>query len=326
MKKSKISLGAAIIASFLSVGWLSTVQADSAQTARILVGFPAGGNVDLVARLIAPDLSKALGRPVIVDNRPGASGRLALNLATTSAADGSTFILTPGVALSLYPHTFTELRYEPFKDLAPISNAVNWNLGLAVPSSSGIKSFADYVQSIKTDPNQTFFASSSTGSGQHLAGLYLGQTLGVPLEHVGYKGASEAIVALVGAQVPAAVLNIGELIQQSEAGKVNVLALFDSQRDPLLPDTPSIAELGYPQLKVNGWLAFYAPAGTKPELIQAAQASIATTLNNEAVKEKLRLAGMQSASSTPEELDAKGKKEFEHWQTVTSSLPNFSKF
>ncbi|MGO3871887.1 MAG: tripartite tricarboxylate transporter substrate-binding protein [Alcaligenes sp.] len=326
MKKSKISLGAAIIASFLSVGWLGTAQADSAQTARILVGFPAGGNVDLVARLIAPDLSKALGRPVIVDNRPGASGRLALNLATTSAADGSTFILTPGVALSLYPHTFTELRYEPFKDLAPISNAVNWNLGLAVPSSSGIKSFADYVQSIKTDPNQTFFASSSTGSGQHLAGLYLGQTLGVPLEHVGYKGASEAIVALVGAQVPAAVLNIGELIQQSEAGKVNVLALFDSQRDPLLPNTPSIAELGYPQLKVNGWLAFYAPAGTKPELIQAAQASIATTLNNEAVKEKLRLAGMQSASSTPEELDAKGKKEFEHWQTVTSSLPNFSKF
>lgn len=326
MKKSKISLGAAIIASFLSVGWLGTAQADSAQTARILVGFPAGGNVDLVARLIAPDLSKALGRPVIVDNRPGASGRLALNLATTSAADGSTFILTPGVALSLYSHTFTELRYEPFKDLAPISNAVNWNLGLAVPSSSGIKSFADYVQSIKTDPNQTFFASSSTGSGQHLAGLYLGQTLGVPLEHVGYKGASEAIVALVGAQVPAAVLNIGELIQQSEAGKVNVLALFDSQRDPLLPDTPSIAELGYPQLKVNGWLAFYAPAGTKPELIQAAQASIATTLNNEAVKEKLRLAGMQSASSTPEELDAKGKKEFEHWQTVTSSLPDFSKF
>lgn len=326
MKKIKINVGAAIITSFLCAGGVGTAQADSAASARILVGFPAGGNVDLVARLIAPDLSKALGRPVIVDNRLGASGRLAINLATTSAPDGSTFILTPGVALTLYPHTFTELRYEPFKDLAPVSNAVNWNLGLAVPSSSGIKNFADYVQSIKADPNQTFFASSSTGSGQHLAGLYLGQTLGVALEHVGYKGASEAIVALVGAQVPAAVLNIGELIQQSEAGKIKVLALFDSKRDPLLPDTPSIAELGYPQLEINGWLAFYAPAGTQPELVQAAQASIATTLNNAAVKEKLRLAGMQSASSTPEELDAKGKKEFEHWQTVIQSLPNFSKF
>ena len=325
MKKNKMWLGVGIIASFISAGWMGSAHADSAQTARILVGFPAGGNVDLVARLIAPDLSKALGRPVIVDNRPGASGRLAINLATTSAPDGSTFILTPGVALSLYPHTFAELRYEPFKDLAPISNAVNWNLGLAVPSSSGIKSFADYVQRLKTDPNQNFFASSSTGSAQHLAGLYLGQTLGVELEHVGYKGASEASVALVGAQVPAAVLNIGELIQQSEAGKINVLALFDSQRDSLLPDTPSIAELGYPQLKVNGWLAFYAPAGTKPDVIQAAQASIATTLNNEAVKEKLRLAGMQSASSTPEELDAKGKQEFEHWQKVTSELSNFNK-
>lgn len=326
MKKNKINLGAVIITSLLCTAGAGTAQADSAQTARILVGFPAGGNVDLVARMIAPDLSKALGRPVIVDNRPGASGRLAINMATSSAADGSTFILTPGVALSLYPHTFKELRYEPFKDLAPISNAVNWNLGLAVPGSSGIKNFADYVLSLKTDPNQSFFASSSTGSGQHLAGLYLGQTLGVPLEHVGYKGASEAIVALVGAQIPAAVLNIGELIQQSEAGKVNVLALFDSERDPLLPNTPSIAELGYPQLKTNGWLAFYAPAGTKDDIIQTAQASIAATLNNEAVKEKLRLAGMQSASSTPQELDAKGKQEFEHWQTVVNSLPDFSKF
>ena len=325
--KNHISRRALVLSFALSMSMLglgsASALASNKRPIRLLVGFPAGATVDLAARLIATDMAEALGTPVIVENRPGASGRMAISVAAAAASDGSTFIITPGAALTLFPHIFKELRYDPFKDLTPVTNVVDWGLGLAVPFDSPVQNLADYISAVKKAPDNAFFTSSSTGSVQHLAGMNLSNAIGAKLEHVGYKGASEAIVALVGNQVPAAILNIGDLINHHRARRVRVIAVLGKERDPMLPEIPSISELGYPQLVASGWLGLYAPAGTPDSALKPVRDAVINALNKKEIKAKLYSAGMIAHSSTPQELDRYGREEYQHWRDVVAAIPGF---
>ena len=179
---------------------LCTASADAQNgPIKILVGLPPGGAVDIGARIVGEKIAVSLGQPVVVENRPGASTRIAVQALKASEPNGQTLLVAPDAIVTLFPHVFREVGYDPVKDLTPISQVLWWSFGFAVPAESPAKTFAEFVALAKSDPKYAMFASPSTGSGQHVLGLQLGGLIGVNLEHVWFKGGwgSEYLFAML---------------------------------------------------------------------------------------------------------------------------------
>jgi tripartite-type tricarboxylate transporter receptor subunit TctC len=283
------------------------------QTVRLFVGLPAGGAVDILARLLAEKLRVSLGKNVIVENRPGASTRIAVQAVKASPPDGSALLVTPGAVVNLYPHLFKNLGYDPFKDLTPISKLVTWDFGFAVPAQSPIKTFADFPAAAKADSKLAFYGSPSSGSPQHLLGIQMAGLLGVPLQHVWFKGAADTVNALISADIPSAILSLGELGQNHKAGQIRVLATFGTERSPLLPDVPTLTELGYP-LQATGGVAFYGPPGMSSELATSLSREVKAAWEDPVIKERIVEMGITPISSTPQELHDFDVRELERWR------------
>ncbi len=194
-----------------------------------------------------------------------------------------------------------------------------WELGLAVPASSPVRSLQDFLAWAKAHPTAAFYGTPSAGSIQHFLGVSLSQTTGVRMEHIGYKGAAEVITALVGAQIPAAILNIGEMLNLQQAGKVRILATFGSQRAAELPDVPTAAELGLRMDTAQGWGGIYAPARTPDARIARLNAAIVRALKEPDVRAKLAQMGMTPVDSTPRQLDEQGRRELEQWRQAVQA-------
>ena len=222
---------------------------------------PPGGAVDIGARLVGEKLQGSLGQPVVVENKPGASTRIAVQALKASEPNGQTLLVAPDAIVTLFPHVFKELGYDPIKDLTPISQILHWSFGFAVPAASPAKTFAEFVALAKADPKFAFFASPSTGSGQHILGLQLGGLIGVKLDHVPFKGAADAMNALLSNSVPASILTLGELTNLHQSGKVRILATLTTSRTADLPEVPTFTEIGYPQMQATGAVAMFGPAG-----------------------------------------------------------------
>jgi tripartite-type tricarboxylate transporter receptor subunit TctC len=293
-----------------------TVFASETKRVRIVVGFPAGGSVDLVARLFGKSISSALGEAVFVENRPGASGRLAILSVKEAAADGLTLLASPGAVFTLYPHMLRNLRYDPFKDFVPIAKLVAWDLALAVPTDSAATTFAEFVEIARGDPEKAFYASPSAGSPLHFLGLELGRKIGVALQHVAFKGGRDAVTALAGGQVPAALLNLGDLMELHRAGRVRILTIFSATRSPVLPEVPTIGEVGYPELVSDGWVAMYARTGTPQRAVQRLQLAINSAVREPEVKNAITTAGGRAEVLTTPALEALSQQEFARWREV----------
>lgn len=305
-----------------SLALLFAVAAPTAQAQeplKLVVGLPAGGNFDIIARLLADKLRVSLNQPAIVENRPGAQARLAIQHVKAAAPDGNTLVVAPGATIYLYPHVFKQLGYDPFTDLAPVAKLPTWELGLAVPASSPARSLQDFLAWAKAHPAAAFYGTPSAGSIQHFLGVSLSQTTGIGMEHIGYKGAAEVITALVGAQIPAAILNIGEMLNLQQAGKVRILATFGSQRAAELPDVPTAAELGLRMGPAQGWGGIYAPARTPDARIAQLNAAIVRALKEPDVRAKLAQMGMTPVDSTPRQLDEQGRRELEQWRQAVQA-------
>ena len=270
----------------------------------------------MVARLVADKLRASLDQIVIVENRPGASTRLALQNVKSAPPDGTTLLATPGAVVYLYPHVFKNLGYDPFKDLSPISKLLTWDYGFAVPAGSPAKTFAEFIQAAKIDSKLAFYGSPSSGSPQHLLGVQMSNLVGVPLQHVWYKGAADVATALIGNSVPSAVLGLGELTQLHQSGQIRILATFGKERSPLLPDVPTMSELGYAELQAVGAVAMYGPAGMRDELKERLSEAVRVALADPEVKEKIAKLGIVATGSTPKELDDFGRSELERWRDV----------
>jgi len=303
---------APLAALFLSAGIASSANAQT-QTVRLFVGLPAGGSVDVLARLLADKLQTSLGKNVIVENRPGASGRIAVQAIKASPPDGSALLVTPGAIVHLYPHVFKNLGYDPFKDLTPISKLVSWDFGFAVPASSPAKTVADFVTAAKADQKAAFYGSPSSGSPQHLLGVQMAGALGVPLQHVWFKGAADTVTALIGGSVPSAVLALGDLSQQHKAGTLRVLATFSKERSALLPDVPTMTELGYPSLQATGGVAFYGPGGMSNDLTESLSHAVRAAFDDPTVRDRILKMDIVPVSSTPKELLDYDRTELERW-------------
>lgn len=285
---------------------------------RILCSGPAGSIPDLIARAVAEQLPATLGRRALVDNRPGAAGRISVSALKAAPADGSTLLLAQGAIATVYPHLYARLGYDPDADLRPVCLASEMPIGLAVGPSvpAEVVSLAGFIAWLRSHPSQANFGSPGTGTLPHLVEAMLMRETGLPWQHVAYAGGPPAMNDLLGGQICALALPEGLLRQHHLARRVRVLATSGPSRSTYLPDVPSFVESGHPNLLVKEWFAFFAPGRTAPETVLRLSAALADAIERPGVTTVFADAGMTPASSSPQALEARIAVERRGWQTV----------
>lgn len=266
----------------------------------IIVTYPAGGGADLMARLLAPKMSATLKQPVIVENRPGASGQIAAGLVAKAAPDGYTLMLDAS-SYAVNPSLFAKLPYDTDKAFAPIGVTALFPNVLVATAGYPVKSVADVIAAAKKQPGAVGYASSGNGSAQHLAGALFELQAKVDMLHVPYKGGGPALIDVIGGQVPFFFANLASSLQHIKSGKLNALAVTSARRTPILPDTPTIAEAGVTGYEVYEWNVIVAPAGTPTPVLAKLAAALRAALDAPDVRERIAgLGGDVFTGGTPE--------------------------
>ncbi len=286
---------------------------------RILVGFPAGGTADLIARVVAEKLPASIGQPVIVENRPGAIGRIAAEAVRTAAPDGTTIMVMPIGPMAVVPHVYKDVPYDPIKDFTPVAQGVTFQFAIGVGPQSGAKTWAEFVAWAKANPGKASYATSGAGSLPHFFGVLLSREIGVDMVQVAYKGSAAYINDLIGGQVPAAIDAIADLTELHRAGKVKILASSGAVRSTALPDVPTFGELGLKGVEAMGWFGFFAPAKTPKPIVEALNRGINAALRSPDVAAKLSGVGMDPAPGTPEEFGRVVAADYAKWGPVVKA-------
>lgn len=304
-----------------SFGLALPALAQALESARILVGFPAGGTTDAVSRRVAERLQGAYAKTVLVDNKAGAGGRLAVEELKRSPADGSVMLLTPAAMITLYPHIYTKLAYK-IEDVAPVSTACvlsfGFGVGPAVPDT--VKNLKDFLAWAKANPTKANYASPGAGSPPHFLGALLSKESGVELSHVPYRGSAPGIQDLLGGQVSAMSSPIGDYLPYLKDGKLRLLATSGAQRSRFAPNVPTYAEQGFKDLTISEWYGFFLPAKAAPELVQRLSAAIRTAVATPAVVEAFAQLGLEASATTPAELAQMVKDENAAWGPVVKRV------
>ena len=279
---------------------VAPAQSFPAKTIRMILPFPPGGPTDLLGRAIAQKLSDQIGHPVIADNRPGAGGNLGLELAAKSPPDGYTIVLSSPL-IALGPLLYSKLNYDPFKDLAPISQvAVIQNVLLVHPSVPA-KTLKELVQLARRSPGKLNYGSGGVGTTTHLAPELLKSLEKINLVHVPYKGSGLALIGLIGGQVDLLIMAVPAASGQIQAGKVRALAVLAAQRSPVIPDVPTTKEAGVDNLEVPIWYGILAAAATPRDIIARLNSELTRALTSADLKERLAGAGIEPKTDTPEQ-------------------------
>jgi tripartite-type tricarboxylate transporter receptor subunit TctC len=266
----------------------------------IVAPFPAGSSSDLIPRLVAPLVSKSLGVPVIVDNRPGANGSLGASMVARAPADGHTILLGTTGVLAINQWIYAKPQYLPDRDFAPIINAASTPNLLVVHPSVKANSLKELVAFAKAHPGKLSYASAGNGSTSHLCGEALKHSTGADLVHVPYKGPAPAAQDLLGGSVQVMCDNFSNVLNYVTSGKLKAIAITGPARSPLLPNVPTAAEEGYPDVQAGIWYGFVAPAGTPKETIDKLNVAIAQALRDPAVKGRLEALGLSVIADKPE--------------------------
>jgi tripartite-type tricarboxylate transporter receptor subunit TctC len=293
---------------------------------RIVVPFAPGGTTDILARAVAPELSKAFGQQFIVDNRAGAGGNVGAEIVAKAPNDGYTLLMgtvgTHGINRALYP----KLPFDPIKDFAPITlvaavpNVMEMNVDKA--KALNINSVADFVAYAKTHPGKLNMASSGSGTSIHLAGELFKSMTGSYMVHIPYRGSAPALLDLVGGNADVMFDNLPSSMAQIKGGKLKALAVTSARRSPALPDIPTVEEAGGPALKgfeASSWFGLLAPAGTPPDIINRIQQEVAKSLGTPAIKEKMLAQGALPSGNTPAEFTQLIASEHVKWAKVVKA-------
>ena len=284
------------------------------KTITTVVGFEPGGGTDTTARIVGPALAELLGQNVVVENRSGAGGNIAVDYVAKAAPDGYTIVLANVGALAVNPHTL-KTPYDPIRDLMPISMAAIFANVLVVQPALPVKSVADYVKYAKQKPGVTY-ASSGIGSAGHMAGELLKEMAKLNLEHVPYKGGGPAMQGFLGGQVDSFFATPISSISQIKAGKARAIATTGLKRAKLMPDVPTIAEAGFAGYEALNWYGYLAPANTPKEIVERLHRDIAKSLANPKVIAQLEKTGVEPVAMTPEEFGRYIKTEYDTWGKV----------
>ena len=285
----------------------------------ILVGFAAGGTADLIARVVADKLKDTIGQPVIVDNRPGAAGRIAADAVKAAPPDGATIMVMPIGPMAVVPHTLKSISYDTLKDFTPIGLGATFQFALAVGPQSGAKTWSEYVAWVKANPAKASYATSAAGSLPHFIGVLLSREIGVDMVHVAYKGSAAYVNDLIGGQVPAAIDAIADLTELHRAGRIRILASSGASRSSALPDVPTFSELGLKNVVATGWFGFFAPANTPKAIVDTLNRGINKALASPDVVERLSKIGMDPATSTPDEFARIVASDYAKWGPVVKA-------
>ena len=280
---------------------------------KIVVPYPAGGGSDVVARLIADKLKDSLGQTVIVENKPGAGGRIGTEFVKGQPADGATMLAVNPALFVVAPVVFSKLAYDPDADFAPVSLIYTYQFCVSVPATSAIKDVKGLIEWIKKNPNQANYGSPAAGSLPHFFGLMIGKAAGVEMVHSSYNGSGPLATALIGNQIP---MGVDAYDTQSayHPDKIRILATAGTARKKA--DIPTFKEEGFPEIEGVGWNAIVVPAKTPKAVVDKLSAAIAKAIKSPDVVEKIEKLGSEAVGSTPEEFSAVLKKDRERWVPI----------
>ncbi len=286
--------------------------AQSPAPLKIVVGFPPGGSADLLARLMAEGLKNDFAS-VIVENKPGAGGRIALNQVKRSAPDGQTVIVLPSGPMVLFPHVYKKLDYDPVADFTPISQIAHFQFSVVAGPAAGAKTVAEMLAKAKAAPGTATYGTPGAGTLPHFMGVMFGQKAGAELTHVPFQGGGPANTALLGGHIHYKFDVVTETAELHRAGKVRILAVTGAQRDPQVPEVPTLKEQGV-DMVATAWFAMYGPAGLAPEVRDRISAAVAKAIRTPALRSKLIEQGYEPVGSTPSELAAAQAADLKRWE------------
>jgi len=272
-----------------------------------------------MARVVADKMKDTMGQTVLVENRPGAAGRVAADAVKAAPADGGTIMVMPIGPMAVVPHTTSKLSFDPLKDFAPIGIGSTFDFAVAVGPQSGTKTWGEFVAWAKANPGKASYATSGSGSLPHFFGVQIGKETGVDMVHVAYKGSAAFANDLIGGQIPVAIDTVADLSEMHKAGRVRILATSGPQRSTVVPDVPTLTELGFKNLETGGWFGFFAHVNTPPATVQALNRHLNLALRSPDVSAKLRGVGMEPATSTPDEFKRRLAADYVRWGSVVKA-------
>ncbi len=288
---------------------------------RILVGFPAGGSADALARRVGDHLQGRYATTVLVENKTGASGRLAIGELKRSRPDGATMLLTPSTTIALYPRLYDNIAYQP-EDFIPVSTAawIQSGLGVGPGVPDSVRDLPAYLNWVKQNPGQGGYASPAAGSMPHIVGMLLARQTGTPLNHIPYRGSAPAMADLLGGQVPAYCGPVGDWVPHLKTGKLRLLATSGKQRSQFAPGVPTFAELGHGELVMSQWQGFFLPRGVPAGQVQALGQMVAEAIRLPAVAASIEQMGMEPGSTSPKETLALLQNDHARWGAAVKQL------
>ncbi len=292
------------------------------ETARIITGFAAGGTSDTICRRVAQKLQGDFAKTAVVENKTGAGGQIAVQTVKAAAPDGANILQTPTSILTIYPHIYKKLDYEPLVDLTPVTLGCVFDFGLAVGPAVplNVKTVPEFLAWAKVNPLGANFGSPAAGSTPHFIGALLGKNAGVDLKHAAYRGTQPAMLDLLGGNVSAVSGPIGDLTQHLPTGKVRILGVSGAKRNRFAPDVPTYEEQGIKNATHSEWFAFFLPAKAAPELVARLNASMKNALAQKDVIDGLNGFGLEAMSSTPAELTELIKRDTAKWAPIVKQV------
>lgn len=291
-----------------------------AQTApiRLLVGYPAGSTVDLSARLLAEHMREPLGRTIVVDNRVGAASRMALEALRAAKPDGQTLAISAHGPMTLFPHLYADLRYDPAKDFTPIGAVNTTDYAISAGPVAGVASFEQLRTWAAANPRRASYGTPGAGSVPHFIGVALAEKAKLPWVHVAYKGSPPAVTDVIGGQLACAVTPLLDVLEKHDAGQLRVLATTGAAPSPLLKGVPSLRELGI-DLQVTGWTGLYGPAGMNPAQVETLNRAVQAALATEALKQKFAGLGLVASGGGPQALHQLQGDERRMWGPIVQA-------
>jgi tripartite-type tricarboxylate transporter receptor subunit TctC len=291
-----------------------------AKPARIMVGFAAGGGTDITARLLGEAMRGTYASAFIVENKPGAAARLAVEYVKNAEPDGSVMLFTPDFPITVYPYSFRSLTYDPVRDLTPVASVtksmLTFNIGPAVPE--GVSTLRGFVDWCRANPGKAAYATTAAGGTPHFVGVMLAGEAGVALTPVHYRGGAPALADLIGGHVSASVNPVSEILEQSKSGTVRTLAVTGAQRSLFLPGIPTMREAGY-NVIVDSWSGVFLPAKVPQRVVNALSAAIGRAVMSLRMIENLARAGNAPAFQSPAQFVATVKADLLRWAPVVKA-------
>jgi tripartite-type tricarboxylate transporter receptor subunit TctC len=292
-----------------------TTPAWPTKPVRVVVGFGAGGTMDVLGRYVTEKLAKYNGQAFVIDNRPGAGGNIGAGIVARANADGYQLLFTPGSVLTMNPSLYSQMPFDS-ESFAPVSLLADMAILLVVHPKHPAKNVSDFISAARRDSGKVFFSSPGTGSSLHLATELFQRTAGVTIQHVAYKSGGEAVTAVLSGQATGIFVNPPLVMSQIKAGTLRALCVAGSTRLPQLPDLPTTAEAGLPGFDVSSWFGVVAPARTPPSIVTQLSTQIAAALREPDVQQRLVDLGVRPIASTPDEFARYLRKDREKWEGI----------